>query len=152
MAYASRLEHINDGVQEGIVATIDDLFYSGVDNEFRAGEAWRNRNVNRAARDGGSVIRGLADRVLLSVGAKALLKVGSAFHMAGAPRATAIEAILDAARRAVVASRKNMVVLHDDGADMTAAAVRALRHDLRGLHEIVVPARTRIIRLLCGHM
>ena len=150
MLHPRRLEHLLHLVDEGVVATIDDLLYAGVDDELRAGEAGGNRYVDRAARDGVAVVGGLADRVLLGVGAEAFLEMGPAFRRCRAARAAAGEAVLDAARSAVVAGGEDVVVLHHDRADAPAHAVAALRDDRRDLHEVLVPAWTRIFDLF-GH-
>ena len=150
MLHPRRLEHLLHLVDESVVTTVDDLLNAGVDDQLRASEARGNRDVNRAARDGVAVIGRLADCVLLGVGAKALFEVRAALCRPGAPRAAAGKAVLDAARSAVVAGGKNVVVLHDDGTNRTAQAIAALGDDFRDLHKVLVPARTRIFGLF-GH-
>ena len=150
MLHPGRLEHLLHLVDESIVATVDDLLNTGVDDKLRAGEARGNRDVNRAASDGVPVVGGLTDGVLLGVGAKALFEVRTALRRPGAPWTAACKAVLDAARSAVVAGREDVVVLHDDSANRTAQAIAALGDDFRDLHEVLVPARTRIF-FLCRH-
>ena len=151
MLHPGRLEHLLHLVDEGIVAAIDDLLYAGVDDQLRASEARGNRDVDRAASDGIAVVGGLADCVLLSVGAKAFLEVRTALRRPGAPWAATSKAVLDAARSAVVASGEDVVVLHDDGTNRTAQAIAAPGDDFRDLHKVRVPARTRIFGLF-GHL
>ena len=149
MLHPGRLEHILHLVDEGIVAAIDDLLYAGVDDQLRASEARGNRDVDRAAGNGVAVVGGLANRVLLGVGAETLLEVRTALRRSGAAWATARKAVLDAARSAVVAGGKDVVVLHNDGTNRTAQAIAASGDDFRDLHKVLVPARTRIFSLFC---
>ncbi len=145
-------EHLLNLIYKGVVAAIDDLADACVDNELGAGEARRDGDIDGAAGDAVAVVGGLANSVLLGVGAEALFEVIAAFCGGGATWATAIEAVLDAARRAVVAGRKDVIILHDDRAHMATAAVRALSDDLCNLHKVLVPTWARIkFFLLCGH-
>ena len=150
MLHPRRLEHLLHLVDEGVVATIDDLLYAGVDDELRAGEAGGNRYVDCAARDGVAVVGGLADGVLLGVCAETFFEMRAALRRPGAPWAAACKAVLDTARSAVVAGGEDVVVLHDDSANRTAQAIAALGDDFRDLHKVLVPARTRIFGLF-GH-
>ena len=144
MLHSGCLEHLLDLVDEGIVATVDDLLYPRVDDELGAREARRNRNVDRATGDGVAVVGGLADGVLLGVCAETFFEMRAALRRCRAARAAAGEAVLDAARSAVVAGGENVVVLHHDRADAPAQAVASPGDDFRDLHKVLVPARTRI--------
>lgn len=147
MLDARLLEYLLDGIQECVVASVDDLLDARVDDELRAGEARRERHVDGASGNCDSVMGRLADRVLLGVRAKTLVQPHSALDIACAARASAFKAVLHSARRSVVAGGEDVVVLHDDGPHVAARAVRALRHHMGYLHEVFVPAWTRIFRL-----
>ena len=97
------LEHLLDRVEERIVAPIDDFPEPGVDDQFRARQARGYSDVDCATGDGVAVVGGLADCVLLGMGAKAFLEMRAAFNLAGAARTTAGKAVGNAARRAIVA-------------------------------------------------
>src|SRR5574344_368339 len=114
---AGLLEHVADGVEEGVIAAVDDLLDARVDDELGAGEAGGDGDVDGGTGDGGAVIGGLADRVLLGVDAQALVEALAGWNLAGATGATAFEAVEGTARGAVVAGGEQVVVLHDHGGD-----------------------------------
>ena len=145
--HARRREHFVHRVEKGVVAAVDDFANPRVDDEFRARQARGNRDVDRPALNAVPVVGGLADRILLGVGAEALVEMRPALRLPRAARTPAVEAVLHPARRSVVARGKDVVILHDDRPDMATAAVRALRHDLRDFHEVFVPSRTRIFSI-----
>ena len=149
--YASLAEHLLDGVEKRrIVAAVNDFLDAGVDDELGAGEARRERDVDRRARHVDAVARSLADRVLLGVHAQALLEVRPAPGRSGAARAPARKAVLHAVRGSVVARREYVPVAHDHRRDVAPHAVRTRRHDVGDVHEVFVPAGTRIYDAL-GH-
>ena len=92
-----------------------------------------------------AVPRGRIAQLVLSAPAEV-----PARRLAGATRTAAFEAVLHPAGSAVVAGGQDVVRLLDPRTDVTARAVAALRHDMGDLHEVLVPARTRIFTGL-GH-
>ena len=143
------LEHVLHRVEERVLARVDDLLDAGVDEKLRAREARRDRDVRRPPVDGVPVLGRLADRVLLGVDAEALVEMRAALRLPRAARTPPFEAVLHVVRGAVVAGREDVAVLDDHRADMTARAVRARGDDVRQRHEVLVPARTRILDLPC---
>lgn len=99
-----------------------------------------------------SVVGCLTYGVLFRVDAQALLKMFAALDVSGAARTAAGETVLHAARRTVVASGDEMVGLYDDGCHLPPRTVRTLGDHLRNLHEIFVPAWTRINDLFIFHV
>ena len=144
MLDTSSLKHLLDGVEKSIVAAVDDFFNAGIDNKLSACKTRRNRNINCRPSNRDTIIRSLADGILLSMRAETLVKMSSAFNLPGTPGTTAVEAVFNSTRSAVVPGRKNMVVFHYDGTYMTPHTVGTLGDDMGRLHEIIVPTRTRI--------
>ena len=97
------------------------------------------------------VVRCLADGILLGVYAKAFVEVLSAFRFARATRTASSEAVFDAARGSVVSGGDYVVGLHYHRSYLTARTVGAQCYDFRNLHEIFIPAGTRIYGVLLFH-
>ena len=95
-----------------------------------------------------TVQRRLTDGVLLGVDAKTLFEMRAAFSCMGTTRASAGETVLDAVRGSVVAGGENMAVAHDYRAYVPPRTIRTRSDDLRDIHEVFVPSRTRIFQLL----
>ena len=143
-------ENIFDRIKKRVIAAVHHLGDTGVDDEFSARKTRRDGDVDGGVFDGVTVKRGLADGVLLGVDAKALFKMAAAPGGVRAARTAAGEAVFDAVGSTVVAGGQNMPVADDDRPDMAARAVRACRDHLGDIHEILVPAGTRICCLF-GH-
>ena len=148
MFHARLLEDVLDRVEKGVLARIDDLPDPSVDKELRTRQARRNRHIRRRPVDGVAVLGRLADRILLGMDAQALVEMLAALRLARATRAPALEAVPDAVGSSVLARRKDVAVADDYRADMATRAVRTRCDDVRQLHEVFIPARTRIFDLL----
>ncbi len=131
---------------EGVLFVVDNLFNPGVDDHLRAGEAGAERHVDGGIFRGDTVIGGLREAILLGVGADAVAEAASRGRGARATRATAVHAILDATRRAIVAGGDDAAVFDDDSRNAATGAVAACADNVRDVHEVRVPVRTAIAR------
>ena len=66
----------------------------------------------------------------------------------GTTRASAGETVFDTVRGSVVAGGENMAVAHDYRAYVPPRTIRTRSDDLRDVHEVFVPTRTRIFDFL----
>ena len=108
MFHARLFEHIFHRIEERVLARVDDLLDTGIDEKLRAREARRDRDVGSSPVDGVPVLGRLADRVLLGVDAEALVEMRAALRLPRAARAPSLEAVLHIVGGAVVAGREDV--------------------------------------------
>src|SRR3989475_9285099 len=150
-ALASRLDALERhvGVTEQllerrplVLVLVVDAPDARVHQHLEAVNARRVRDVDVGVADAGAVLRRLRDRVDLGVDRAEAVLLGLAGRRAGrVDEAADVGAVRQAGRRAVVPGSEDVLVAHDDGADLGAIAGGALGHLPRDRHEVLLPAR-----------
>ena len=126
-------------VAEGVFLVVDDFDNPRIDDHLRTGQAGAQRHVEDAAPYGDAMIRRLHDGVFLGVGTNAIAEPASRRGVTSTPHTTAVIAILNAPRRAVVSRRDNPLVLDDNRRHLPSPAVTPRLHHMGNAHKILIP-------------
>jgi len=117
-----------------------DVFNTGVDQYLETVDARRMGDVNCAVLYIGTIFRGLGDGVHFRVDRAKAILLGIAVGCFRLVDETAdIGAMRHASRRAIIPGSKDILITHNDRADLGSGAGRAFGDLLGDSHEVLVP-------------